>query len=333
VEKYSISYDPSREQATITDPLGSVRTESFTEILGTLKLTARTQPSGAGSAPATSVMTYDADGNLASRTDFNGNVTAFSFDRSRNLETRRIEASGTAQARTISTEWHRYFRLRTRVAEPLRTTLYAYDSAGNLISKIQQPTLDGTGAQGFAAAAAGAPRTWRNTYNEAGLILTATGPRTDAVDVTTYAYDAQFNLLAVTNAAGHVTTFANHDANGRVGRIVDANGLVTEFAYNERGWLVSKKVNAELTSYRYDGTGNLTEISLPDGSALTYSYDAAHRLVRITDGLGNAIVYTVDAMGNRISEQVRDPLGVLTRQTGRVFDGLNRLQMVTGAGL
>lgn len=330
VEKYSVIYDKAREQASTTDPLGSVRTDSFTEILGVLKLTATSQPAGAGSAPASATMTYDENGNLASRTDYNGNVTSYTFDRSRNLETKRVEAAGTAQARTISTEWHANYQLPVRVAEPLRTTTFIYDGSANLISKTEQPTADVSGAQGFAATAAGTARSWTYTWNAAGLLLSATGPRTDAIDLTTYAYDAQFNLLKVTNAAGHVTSLSNYDANGRVGRIVDANGSVSELGYNERGWLVSKKVNAELTGYRYDGSGKLTAINLPDGSTVTYSYDAAHRLTGVTDTLGNSVAYTLDAMGNRVGEQVRDPLGVLARQAGRGYDALNRLQVVTG---
>ena len=48
-------------------------------------------------------MTYDANGNIASKTDFNGNRTTYSYDLTRNLETSRTEASGTALARTINT--------------------------------------------------------------------------------------------------------------------------------------------------------------------------------------------------------------------------------------
>jgi hypothetical protein len=36
-------------------------------------------------------------------------------------------------------------------------------------------------------------------------------------------------------------------------------------------------------------------------------------------------------MGNRTTEQVKDPAGNLARQITRVYDALNRLQTVTGA--
>jgi YD repeat-containing protein len=77
--------------------------------------------------------------------------------------------------------------------------------------------------------------------------------------------------------------------------------------------------------------GQLTSVNLPDGSTITYTYDPAHRLTNIADSLGNRIAYTLDAMGNRVSEQTKDPSGTLTRQITRVVDALNRLQQVTGA--
>jgi YD repeat-containing protein len=298
--------------------------------------TTQVQPAGAGSAEAARAINYDANGNVSSRqSDFNGNVDAYAYDLTRNLETSRTEASGTPQARTIRTQWHPTFRLPTRIAEPLRITTTPYDANGNLLSKSIQATSDANGVQGFGAALVGTPRIWSYTYNNVGQVLTATGPRTDVVDMTTYAYDAQGNLSTITNASGHVTTLSNYDANGRVGRIVDPNGMTTDLVYHARGWLTSKMVSgagggAETTSYDYDGVGQMTKATMPDGSAVFYTYDAAHRLTNIADSLGNSMTYTLDAMGNRTKEQVKDPNGTLARQTTRVYDALNRLQTVTG---
>ncbi len=47
------------------------------------------------------------------------------------------EASGTLEARTITTEWHLDYRLPVRTAEPDRITEYTYDEQGRkLPSKI-----------------------------------------------------------------------------------------------------------------------------------------------------------------------------------------------------
>ena len=271
--------------------------------------------------------TYDANGNVVSTADWNGNTTNYTYDLSRNLETKRVEAAGTAQARTITTQWHTTYRLPVLIAEPKKLTTFTYDASGNLLSKTEQATSDATGAQGAAATVTGTLRTWNYTYNNVGQVLT----ETDSLNhITSYSYDNQGNLVTITNAAGHMTALSNYDANGRVGRITDPNGLTTDLTYNPRGWLMSKSVGGDITSYAYDGTGQLIEVTLPDDSTISYTYDDAHRLTSITDNQGNSISYTLDAMGNRTKEEVKDPNGVLTRQTTRVYDTLNRLQMITG---
>lgn len=275
--------------------------------------------------------TFDANGNVASTTDFNNAVTKYSFDQSRNLEISRIEAFGTAIARTITTVWHATLRLPIQVAEPLRITDHEYDLAGNLLVKTVQATTDVNGTSGVSAIRTGTARVWRYTYNALGQMLTATGPRRDMPDVTTYTYDGQGNISSVTNAAGHQTVLSNYDANGHVGRITDPNGLVTTLTYNSRGWLASRTVGNETTTYTYDGVGQLTRVTQPDGAAVNYTYSDAHHLTGITDDAGNSIVYALDLLGNRIGEQVLDVNGVLARKVTRIYDTLGRLKTITGA--
>jgi len=261
--------------------------------------------------------TYDAKGNVASATDFNGNVTTFTYDPQRNFEISRTEAFGTPLARTVSTAWHPDYRLPISIVEPGRSTTFTYDQSLNVVQK--------------SITANGQTRTWTFTYNSTGQILSMTGPRTDVVSTTRFSYDAAGNIATVTDAAGHVTTLSNYDANGRVGRSVDANGKATDFTYSPRGWLVAVSDGGQLTSFERDALGQVTKVTMPDGSVLNYTYDDAHRLTGLTDAIGNSIHYTLDLTGNRTAEQVMDPNGVLTRQTARTFDTLNRLQQVTGA--
>jgi YD repeat-containing protein len=294
-------------------------------------------------------------------------MVCYASDTVRNLETARAEGilSGEtcstvlatlparADVRKVSTQWHAVWRLPTQIAEPNRLTTNAYNGDGGvycaptsalvggnpigvLCKRTVRETTDATGQSGFAATTTGTPRIWQYTYDAYGQVLTATDPN---INVTTTAYYAandpdlgkRGNVQTVTNPLGHVTTITAYDADGRPTSITDSNGMVTTLAYHPRGWLTSRTVGGETTTYDYDGVGQLGKVTLPDASYVQYTYDAAHRLTQIEDGLGNKVVYTLDAMGNRIKEQAYDPGGTLARTRQQVFDSLNRLHQSVGA--
>lgn len=140
---------------------------------------------------------------------------------------------------------------------------------------------------------------------------------------------------SITNPGQHTTSFSDYDAHGRVGRVTDANGAITDYTYNHRGAVLSRVTRAGSaslqTQFEYDGVGQLKKVTLPDGSTTSFGYDAGHRLTDMSDGVGNSIRYTLDLKGNRIKEEIRDGNGTLNRQIDRVFDQLSRLKQVTGA--
>lgn len=330
----------------VTDVMGTTRSYGFSTLLGVVKNTGITgQPCNGCNA----AFTYDANGNVASRSDFNGNKVCYAYDLVRNLETVRLEGLPAASAcpadlntyapstaagsveRKTTTQWHATLRLPAQIAEPLRLTGYTYDAQGNPLTRTTQPTSDATGGTGLNATAAGTPRTTAYTYNASGQVLTADGARTDATDITTYAYDTQGNLASVTNALNQTTILGIYDANGRPGTLTDPNGLVTALAYDARGRLTSRSAGGESTLYTYDGAGQLTHVTLPGGAAYTYTYDAAHRLIQIADAQNNRLVYTLDNAGNRTKEELFDAANNKTQTRSRVFDSLSRLQQDIGA--
>jgi YD repeat-containing protein len=174
VGAYSFAYatTPTGGSVSVTDPLGKVRTFSQQPIWGTYRMTG----SSAVCAGCDSARGYDANGNITSRADFNGDQTVYSYDDTRNLETSRTEAYGTSVARTISTTWDANWRQPDLIAEPNRSTAFTYDSMGNVLTKVVTDTTTSTS------------RTWTYTYDTYGRVLTAKGPRTDLNSTTTYAY-------------------------------------------------------------------------------------------------------------------------------------------------
>ena len=361
VNLYSMSSNTG--WARVTDPLGSVLTMSFTSTPTGQRMTYQSQPGGAGCGPSSAALSYDANGNVSSRTDFNGSKVCYATDLSRNLETRRVEgvaagadcatalSSPPTGARVISTQWHPDWRLETRSAEPNKLTTITYNGQGAscapstvlvdgkppavVCSRSEQATTDATGALGFGAGLTGTARTWTYTYTTYGRVLTATDPNGKTTTTTYYADDdpdlgRRGNVATITNAANHVTRLTAYNLHGQPTQIVDPNGLVTELTYDLRLRLTSRKVGTELTTFTYDPRGLLTNVALPDGASLTYSYDAAHRLVAIADQQGSRIDYTLDAMGNRITERATDNGGTLVRNIQRSIDALNRVQQMVG---
>lgn len=289
VDKFTLNFGGDPASGTRwteeTDPLGSVRRYQFKLVAGTWRLQAKDQPGGAGCSAASNNLFYDTNGNITSRTDFNGNKTTYVYDLARNLETSRTEAAGTPLARTVSTEWHATWRLPLKVTEPGRATTFQYDDKANLLNK--------------AITADGQTRRWSWTYADFGQVKTSTDPDGKT---SSYQYDAQGNLTALTNAAQQMTQFTRYDANGNPLEILSPDGIKSILTYDARNRLISRQVGAALSGFEYWPTGLLKQATLPSGLVINYLYDAAHRLSEITDNQGHREVYTLNKAG--LQEQV-----------------------------
>lgn len=353
VERYALTYSTNGNSTIVTDPLNSQYTHNFQTILGVAKSTGQSQPAGSGCSAASSAMTYDANGNVASRADFNGNKTCVAHDLSRNLEIARVEGLSSGNAcpgdligytpaansaeRKILTTWDVNFRLPVLIAEAKREISFVYDTHGNTTQfKIKDTATNAT-------------RTWNTSYSYypsiPGVMLQKieNGPRTDVSDITTtdyYAPDAactgghfgcRGQIASSTNALGHITQITRYNAHGQPEVIIDPNGLTTTLAYDNRQRLYSRASGTEFTNYEYDNVGQIKKILFPDSSFLSYTYDNAHRLTAIADNLGNRVQYTLDNMGNRTQEELFDAGNNLAQTQQREFDALSRLWKDIGA--
>ena len=133
VDKTTLTYNADGT-TTVTNPLGKQTTYHFTTIHGVRKVTQVEGHPTASCEGANKSYSYDANGNVSSKTDWNGVITNYTYDMDRNLELTRTEAAGTPQERTISTEWHSQFRLPSKITEPSRITEYSYDAQGSRLS-------------------------------------------------------------------------------------------------------------------------------------------------------------------------------------------------------
>ena len=87
----------------VTDPLGVKRTYSFKNVQGVARTTALSQACDYCGGANVKAQSIDANGNPASRTDWNGNRTDYAYDLTRNLETQRVEGLTSAGIATTAT--------------------------------------------------------------------------------------------------------------------------------------------------------------------------------------------------------------------------------------
>ncbi|MBG5281399.1 RHS repeat protein, partial [Pseudomonas aeruginosa] len=127
-EKVSLAYNDDAS-TTVTNEYGKQAIYYFQIVNGSRRIVAIEGEPSPNCPSSNSTFTYDDQGLLTSKRDNNGNLTTYQYN-ARGLETSRTEAAGTAQARTITTDWHPTLFLPVQVSEPGRITRYQYDAEG-----------------------------------------------------------------------------------------------------------------------------------------------------------------------------------------------------------
>lgn len=330
----TIAYDDTTGNRIVTNALGEQEVYKFTVLQNVPKVSEIDRAAGGGVATATRLFTYDSDGYLASRTDWNSNQTNFVND-SHGQPTMITEAAGTPQQRVTTISYQNdnggAFHLPTQIVGPRTTTALTYDASGELLTR----TVTDTTVRSTPYSTEGQSRTWAYTWANS-LLASSKGPRASFYELTQYGYDTSGALTSVTNALGQTTQITAHLPGGLPTTIVDPNGLTTNLTYDARDRLLTSTVEAQApltTSYHYDAAGNLTGKTWPDGSAYAFTYDAAHRLTQIADLDNRRIAYTLDALGNRTQMQILGGIGAVRLSRTATFDALGRtLTTVGGAG-
>jgi YD repeat-containing protein len=197
-------------------------------------------------------------------------------------------------------------------------TTYDYDAVGRRISMVDP--------NGNAAGGVPAQHTWEYSYDNEDRVRFVRAP-------------------APTVGGSQLVTEFRYDAVGNRTTVIDANGQVTRYLYDERDSLsqVHQSPNPWLnpdlepapritTAYSYDHAGNLSRVVRASGDAtndraVDYAYDGLNRVRSETQyptwplTTGTLVTtYTYDRNGNR--QTVVDPLA---QTTTFAYDALNRL--------
>ena len=105
------------------------------------------------------------------------------------------------------------------------------------------------------------------TFDTAGRLTTVSK---NGTVVSTYIYDGNSNRTSAITASG--TTNATFDAQDRQ----LTNGTTT-YTYTPNGEIATQTSGTQVTSYQYDGTGNLVSVTMPNGTKVTYVLDGKNR--------------------------------------------------------
>lgn len=291
----SDSYSYAANATTMTDVRGQVTTYNFTTVKGQ-KLLASTQTTATNSCPsAAASLAYDTNGFVSQSTDFNNNVSTFSYNIDGMLVNKSV-ASGASSAYTTA-----YTYTQGSSNDPWDLTrvvgtgsdgkgvvqndyTYVSTTIGRQVATVKYTDL-------LTGAAARNSNFSYATY-ASGAVQSITGNRVLPVGnaTTTANYDSSGNLTSITDAVGNTVSRASFNGLGLPAAVTDANGVATTMAYDSRGRPTSANtsgVGSSALSYR--GDGKVLTLTASDGSAISFSYSSYGRLAASSNGLGEVV--------------------------------------------
>jgi len=259
---------------TVTNPLG--KQTSFVHKNGKL-MTVSGSPS-TYCPLATNVLTeYDTNGYPAMRQDARGNFTAYSYNAKGQL-LGLVEAYGTPLARQTTYVWDAGFNRVKEATNADRRIVYAY-TADNRIASISETNLRAPSP----ATNLNQVRTTTFAYTKHanGMLATMTINVPFAAGSTTTTYDVLGNILSIKNGLNHTTSYTGHDGNGLPGSVTGPNGDVSEYVHDAQGRVVTFRTkyngSTQNYTYAYNGDGNLSGMTLPDGQSRSFYYHPGNR--------------------------------------------------------
>ena len=306
------------------------------------------------------LVSYDAAGNKASETDSLGRIGRYVYDSRNRLVAMRLPDGSTTRLRLDGGG-----RIAAKTDQVGATTSYGYDKLGRKILETQ-PDPDAAGSLSAPATAWGYDSRGNLQYvtpffvGQSGVMAGAsdrsthydydalgrktketqadpdgTGPHTRPA--TSYGYDADGNLVSVTDPRGYTTSYS-YDFLGRkvTETSADPDGtgpltsLIQRFVYDRAGNLrfevapggASEANTAFTTEHVYDALNRkISTIQAdPDGTTgpltrptSTRSYNASGFLASSTDPLGRSMLYTFDKLGRVLT--VTNALGAKATTT------------------
>jgi len=314
----SFTYDGAGRQSTTTYDAGTV-TRLYSPTTGQLVNVAATDggtldlsydgslllsTAWSGVVSGTVSRTWNNDLRVATESVNGGNTVAFTYDPdglvigAGTMSVARDPATGLITGTTLGgvtdTRGHNLFGERTSITAAYNGTAL-FDT---------QDVLDNIGrVTGRTETTAGVSHIYGYSYDPAGRLTQIV---TDGTTTAAFTYDANGNRLSNTTVGG--TELGTYDGQDRLltyGRLL--------YTYTANGELATKTDSStgQVTTYGYDGFGNLRSVSLPDGRLVEYVIDGMNRRIgKKIDGVlvkgwlygsRNRVVAELDGNGNVVS--------------------------------
>ncbi|WP_308030086.1 DUF6531 domain-containing protein [Streptomyces sp. CoH27] len=208
------------------------------------------------------------------------------------------------------------YRPGTATDEGTVVMRYGYDASGNLTEVINssgEPLRFTYDTEGRVTRWTDRNGTWFGyVYDERGRVVRTEG--VDGILSGTVDYDDANRTTRYTDSQGRVSVH-QYNAEGMVVAETDPLGHVTRTEWDEHGTrpLAVTDPLGHTTRYTYDDAGNLTELTLPDGSVARATYSALRLPTQVIEPGGATWHHTYDERGNLLTTV--DPTGAETRYT------------------
>lgn len=304
------AYDANSNLLSVTDAHGRITTYTYSsrnqQLSQTDALNAKTQ------------FEYDANGNLVKATDANGNSTSYAYD-----AVGQNTSVSFANGLSLQYAYDELGRVVESKDMAGNTFRYVYDNLGRILSKTypdntqDKYTYD---AVGQMLSAINKNATVRFTYDAAGRVLLETlNGKTIAYgyDVAgrkrSFVYPSGMRVEEYLDVRNQITEIMQNGAlaaamqynlAGQKTSLSYGNGVTTNYAYNENGFLLAIQDDHNILSLAmtYDAVGNITKRQdlLKNERTETYGYDAISQLVSFKRGTVVNNTYHFDLLGNRM---------------------------------
>ncbi|WP_460731505.1 RHS repeat-associated core domain-containing protein [Lysobacter tyrosinilyticus] len=289
IEKSSFAYGTN--YTNVTNALGQTSVYHVADVNGARRVTGVDRPA-TGTCPAGATSTaFDAQGNTDYEVDASGVKTDYTYDADQRI-TQKVVGTGpngeTDQQQITIFEWDPVIKTRllavklygSSTTQPISETIYDYYPAGDPAERLLRSVKTiNRSANGVANQERLISYGYTIGANRLIQKMIVDGPQAGTADQTTYQYDSAGNLTSIADPFANTTTYSNYNALGQAGRVANANGSATDYAYDARGRILTETLGTRVITYAYNGLDQVTSVTNNFGGKISYAYNGAGLLL------------------------------------------------------